>query len=434
MGVRVCKMLSKTSLPLLQRFAARQGVRCMSAGSWTDVPMAPLDPILGMSQRFQADTDDRKVNVSIGAYRTDEGKPLVLNCVKKAEKLLLDDTSLNKEYLPQRGDVTYSALCQQMLFGEGSQLLKDGVVATAQTLSGTGALRLGAEFVKRYAPEASVYISSPTWGTHNSIMDQAGVSYKPYRYWNKEGRNLDLEGMLADLQAAPEGSIVMLHAAAHNPTGVDPTADQWDQIKAVCAERNHVCWFDSAYQGFATGCLEKDAYALRSFADDGLPLFVSQSFAKNFGLYGERVGTFSLTCGTQDAVKHVMSQMDIIIRNLYSNPPKHGANIVKTVLSDPALYQEWRDELLAMSKRIQDMRAMLYEELVRLGTPGNWEHITSQIGMFSFTGLSPAQAKAMVDKHHIYMLGNGRVSMAGVTSGNVKYMAEAIDDVVRNVE
>merc|ERR1711904_44597 len=271
-------------------------------------------------------------------------------------------------------------------------------------------------------------------GTHNSIMDQAGVDYKPYRYWNAEGRNLDLAGMLADIEAAPEGSVIMLHAAAHNPTGVDPTNDQWDQIMAVCQARKHICWFDSAYQGFATGDLETDAYALRLFAENGLPLFVSQSFAKNFGLYGERIGTFSLTCGSQDSVKNVMSQLDIIIRNLYSNPPKHGANIVKTVLSDPALYQEWKDELAAMSYRIQDMRKALYDELIKLGTPGSWTHITSQIGMFSFTGLSPAQSKAMVEKHHIYMLKNGRISMAGVTSGNVKYLAAAIDDVVRNVE
>jgi aspartate/tyrosine/aromatic aminotransferase len=391
-----------------------------------------MDPILGMSQRYQADTDERKVNVSIGAYRTDEGKPLVLNCVKKAEAIILENASLNKEYLPQRGDVTYAELCQKMLFGDDSTLLANGLVATAQTLSGTGALRLGAEFVKRYGEGKSVYISTPTWGTHNSIMDQAGVPYKPYRYWNAEGRNLDLSGMLEDIQGAPDGSIIMLHAAAHNPTGVDPTKDQWDQIMAVCKAKGHICWFDSAYQGFATGCLEKDAYALRNFANNDLPLFVSQSFAKNFGLYGERVGTFSLTCGSSDAVKAVMSQMDIIIRNLYSNPPKHGANIVKTVLSDPALYQEWRDELLAMSVRIQDMRAELYSELQRLETPGSWEHVTSQIGMFSFTGLTPEQAKQMVEKHHIYMLGNGRVSMAGVTSGNVKYIAQAIDDVVRN--
>jgi len=419
-------------VPVMQRSMLRNNVRCMS--DWSNVQPAPLDPILGMSQRFAADTDPRKVNVSIGAYRTDEGKPLVLNCVRKAEKLIVDNHDLNKEYLPQRGDVTYAALCQQMLFGEDSALLKDGVVATAQTLSGTGALRLGAEFVKRYAPGATVYISNPTWGTHNSIMDQAGVSYKPYRYWDAENRNLNLTGMLEDIEAAPEGSIMMLHAAAHNPTGVDPTKEEWDQIMTVCQKKKHICWFDSAYQGFATGCLEKDAYALRKFAENGLPLFVSQSFAKNFGLYGERVGTFSLTCGSADTVKAVMSQLDVIIRNLYSNPPKHGANIVKTVLSDPALYQEWRDELLAMSMRIQDMRTVLYDELVSLQTPGSWTHITSQIGMFSFTGLTPAQSKAMVDKHHIYMLGNGRISMAGVTSTNVKYLAAAIDDVVRNVE
>jgi aspartate/tyrosine/aromatic aminotransferase len=414
----------------LQRTFLRANVRSISG--WSNVPAAPLDPILGMSQRFNADTDPRKVNVSIGAYRTDEGKPLVLNCVKTAEKRLVEDNTLNKEYLPQRGDATYSQLCQKMLFGEDSQLLKDGLVATAQTLSGTGALRLGAEFMKRYAPGTKVYISSPTWGTHNSIMDHAGVPYAPYRYWNAAGRDLDLAGMLEDLTNAPEGSVVMLHAAAHNPTGVDPTKEQWDQILEVCKARKHVCWFDSAYQGFATGCLEKDAYALRNFAANGLPVFVSQSFAKNFGLYGERVGTFSATCGSPESVKNVMSQFDIIIRNLYSNPPKHGANIVKTVLSDPALYQEWRDELLAMSVRIQDMRKELFDELTKLGTPGSWTHITSQIGMFSFTGLSKEQSAAMVDKHHIYMLGNGRISMAGVTSKNVKYIASSIDDVVRN--
>lgn len=424
-------MLSR-AVPTMQRDVLRSGVRCVAG--WSNVTLAPLDPILGMSQRFQADTDPRKVNVSIGAYRTDEGKPLVLNCVRKAEKRIIEDASLNKEYLPQRGDGTYAQLCQKMLLGEDSPLLKDGLVATVQTISGTGALRVGAEFVKRFAaPGTAIYISSPTWGTHNSIMDHAGVPYKPYRYWNAEGRNLDLAGMLADIEAAPERSVMLLHAAAHNPTGVDPTKEEWDKIMAVCKARKHVCWFDSAYQGFATGCLEKDAYALRKFAANGLPLFVSQSFAKNFGLYGERIGTFSLTCGSADAVTNCMSQLDIIIRNLYSNPPKHGANIVKTVLSDPALYQEWRDELLAMSVRIQDMRASLHDELGRLGTPGSWTHITSQIGMFSFTGLSPAQSKAMVEKHHIYMLGNGRISMAGVTSGNVKYLAASIDDVVRNV-
>jgi len=414
----------------LKRNVASTSARSMSA--WASVPQAPLDPILGMSQRFAADKDPRKVNVSIGAYRTDEGKPLVLNCVKKAEKLMLEDSSLNKEYLPQRGDVEYIGLCQKLLFGGDSKLLKDGLVATAQTLSGTGALRLGAEFVKRYAPGAAIYVSSPTWGTHNSIMEHAGVPCKPYRYWDPANRNLNLAGMLEDIEAAPEGSFMMLHAAAHNPTGVDPTQGEWDQIMAVCQKRKHICWFDNAYQGYATGCLDKDGYATRKFAENGLQLVISQSFAKNFGLYGERAGTFSVTCGSSDEVHNVMSQLDVIIRNLYSNPPKHGANIVKIVLKNPELEQEWRDELLAMSVRIQDMRKELLDELVRLGTPGSWTHITSQIGMFSFTGLSPAQSKAMVDKHHVYMLGNGRISMAGVTTKNVKYMAASIDDVVRN--
>eukprot|EP00462_Mataza_sp_D1_P004304 CAMPEP_0175105546 /NCGR_PEP_ID=MMETSP0086_2-20121207/10533_1 /TAXON_ID=136419 /ORGANISM="Unknown Unknown, Strain D1" /LENGTH=410 /DNA_ID=CAMNT_0016381441 /DNA_START=87 /DNA_END=1319 /DNA_ORIENTATION=+ len=403
-----------------------------SFGWVSDVPKAPLDPILGVSQRHAADTDPNKVNVSIGAYRTDEGKPLVLNCVKKAEAIVLADASLNKEYLPQRGDVAYTELCKEMLFGADSAVVKEGRVATVQTLSGTGALRLGAEFAKRFAKGSACYVSSPTWGTHNSIMEHADVEKKPYRYWNAEGRNLDLAGMLEDISNAPEGSMIMLHAAAHNPTGVDPTHEQWDQILQVCKQRNHICWFDSAYQGFATGDLDKDAYALRKFADAGCPIIVSQSFAKNFGLYGERVGTLSVVCESKDEVANVTSQLDVIIRNLYSNPPKHGANIVRTVLSNPELYQEWRDELLAMSLRIQDMRTALFNELQALGTPGDWSHITSQIGMFSFTGLTPAQSDAMVDKHHVYMLKNGRISMAGVTSKNVKYMAKAIDDVVRN--
>jgi len=422
---------------MFQRMVARNRVLPFARFASTfadDVKAAPLDPILGMSQRFNADTDPRKVNVSIGAYRTDEGKPLVLNCVRKAEQLVVSDHSLNKEYLPQRGDNSYSTLCAKMLYGENSSLVADGKIAITQTLSGTGALRLGAEFVKRYAAGKSIYISTPTWGTHNSIMDHAGVPIASYRYWDAKNRNLDINGMLEDIENAPDGSIMLLHAAAHNPTGVDPTHEQWDMIKAVCAKKGHICWFDSAYQGFATGDLEKDAYALRSFADSGMNVMVSQSFAKNFGLYGERIGSLSIVCSSKDAVGNVMSQLDVLIRNLYSNPPKHGANIVKTILSDPALYQEWRDELMGMSVRIQDMRKELFDELGRLGTPGDWSHITSQIGMFSFTGLSPAQSDAMVDKHHIYMLRNGRVSMAGVTSKNVKYMAAAIHDVVTTIE
>jgi aspartate/tyrosine/aromatic aminotransferase len=321
-----------------------------------------------------------------------------------------------------------------MLFGDDSKLVADGLVAVAQTLSGTGSLRLGAEFLKRYAPGKKVYISTPTWGTHTSIMEHAGLGTASYKYWNESGRNLDFNGMVDDIKKAPEGSIFLLHAAAHNPTGVDPTKEQWDQILEACKAGKHICWFDSAYQGFASGDLEKDAYAIRKFAAAGLNMLVSQSFAKNFGLYGERIGTLAVVCSKKDSVASVLSQLDVLIRNLYSNPPKHGANIVRTILSDKALTQEWHAELFAMSKRIQDMRTALFNELKKLGTPGNWSHITSQIGMFSYTGLSPAQSDAMVEKHHVYMLRNGRISMAGVTTKNVVYLAQAIDDVVRNVK
>jgi len=354
---------------------------------------------------------------------------LVLNCVRTAEQRIVNDHSLNKEYLPQRGDVAFTEHCKKLMFGEDADTSK---VATVQTLSGTGALRLASEFIKRYAPGRTVYLSNPTWGTHNSILAHADVAAGSYRYWDAESRGLDIEGMLEDIQNAPDGSAIMLHAAAHNPTGVDPTREQWGQILEVCLAKNHIVWFDCAYQGYATGDLEADAFAIRSFTAAGANILVSQSFAKNIGLYGERVGALNIVCSNSESVANVTSQLDVIIRNLYSSPPKHGASIVKTIMDDPALYAEWKGELADMSNRILDMRSALFDELTALGTPGSWTHIKSQIGMFSFTGLTVAQSEAMVDKHHIYMLKNGRISMAGVTTKNVKYIAAAIDDVVRN--
>jgi aspartate/tyrosine/aromatic aminotransferase len=243
---------------------------------------------------------------------------------------------------------------------------------------------------------------------------------------------LDLAGMLEDIRAAPKRSLILLHACAHNPTGVDPTHEEWKQIAAVCKEMDHLPWFDSAYQGFASGDLTKDSWAIRFFANAGFEMLVSQSFAKNFGLYGERIGTFSVIVDDKNNTEKVMSQLDTIIRTMYSNPPLHGARIVETVLSSPKLTQLWRDEMVDMSSRIINMRKIIFDELKRLNTPGNWTHITSQIGMFSYTGLTPKQCESMINKHHIYLLKNGRISMAGVTSKNAPYIAAAIDDVVRN--
>jgi aspartate/tyrosine/aromatic aminotransferase len=417
----------------LEGNAAQNQIDTVDCAFMDDVNAAPADAILGISQAYQADTDARKINVSVGAYRTNEGKPLVLQCVTKAEEIIQKDKSLNKEYLRQRGDPEYTNLARTLLFGKTCKPLVEGRIASCQTLSGTGSLRVGAEFIKRFLPGRTVYHSSPTWGTHKSILSHANVPAKPYRYWDAKGKKLDIKGMLEDISSAPMGSIFLLHAAAHNPTGVDPTHEQWLQIAEACQRNGNICWFDSAYQGFATGDLEKDAFAISHFANSGFPVMASQSFAKNFGLYGERIGTFNVVCARAEKVAPVMSQLDIIIRNLYSNPPKHGAMIVKTVLKDPALTQMWKDELLQMSLRIQAMRKALVGELKKLGTPGDWSHITSQIGMFSFTGLSKPQCENMTKKHHIYMLMNGRVSMAGVTTKNVGYIAAAIDETVRNV-
>jgi aspartate/tyrosine/aromatic aminotransferase len=284
------------------------------------IEQAKPDAILGVAQAFAKDTDPRKVNVSVGAYRTDEGKPLVLRCVTAAEERLVKDKSLNKEYLKQRGDPEFAKLASTLLFGKKSAPVTEGRIASAQTLSGTGALRVGAEFVKRFLPNRSVYVSNPTWGTHKTIMAHAGVDCKTYSYWDAKTKALDFKGMLNDIATAPQGSIFLLHAAAHNPTGVDPTREQWVEIANAMAANGNIAWFDSAYQGFATGDLDVDAFAISHFANTGHPMLASQSFAKNFGLYGERVGTFNVVCAQKSSVEKVLSQLDIIIRNLYSNP------------------------------------------------------------------------------------------------------------------
>lgn len=426
---RLSNILSTLGAPQVQANSVSAG-DC--GGHIKDVPVAAPDAIFFVKQSHDADKDPRKVNVGIGAYRTDEGKPLVLECVKKAEQLIVSNDKRVKEYLGQQGDAAFLEVARTAMFGENASSLKEGLVASLQALSGTGALRLCAEFFKDYFPGKSIYISNPTWGNHKAIFKRVGVPIKSYTYWDANTRGLNLYGMLSDLRAAPMGSIVMLHTCAHNPTGVDPTKAQWDEIAKVCKERNLYPLFDTAYQGFATGDLENDCYSVRLFDKLGFEFAVCQSFAKNIGLYGERVGAVHFRCSTPNEVKAVMSQVKLYVRWMYSNPPRHGAAIVATVLGDPELYALWQKELTAMSLRIKSMRDALKARLIKNGTPGTWEHITSQIGMFSFTGLTPAQCEQMTKKHHVYMLKNGRISMAGVTSKNVNYLADAIDDCVRN--
>jgi len=292
-------------------------------------------------------------------------------------------------------------------------------------------LRIGADFLHRILGKNTVYYSNPTWGNHGLIFGRAGYTdLRQYRYWDAENRNLDFPGMMEDLGQAPSGAVVILHACAHNPTGVDPTREQWAQIAEVCKSRDLFVFFDCAYQGFASGSLDTDAWAVRYFVDQGFEIFCSQSFSKNFGLYNERAGNLSIVVKDPSVMANFQAQITLIVRAMYSNPPSHGVRIVQTVLEDPALYQEWRDCIVIMSQRIKDMRAGLRQRLEALGTPGDWSHITSQIGMFSYVGLTKDQCVWLQKERSLYLLKSSRISMCGVTPGNIDYVAKAISEAV----
>jgi len=412
---------------------AKEEVSAVSSSKFAHVEALPPDAIFFTKARYKADTDPRKINLGIGAYRTNEGKPYVLEVVKKAEKALLEDKSLNKEYLPIGGDAEFILASQKSLLGD-CKSLAEGRVAGVQTLSGTGSLRIVANFFANNFPGVTIYKSNPTWGNHRKVFMKAGLNQADYRYWDPSTKGLDIDGMLEDLQNAPSGSIILLHACAHNPTGVDPTEAQWVKIKDVMQAKGHIAFFDSAYQGYATGSLDKDAFAVRLFEEAGMEFVVSQSYSKNLGLYGERVGCASVVCSSPEVRKACDTQLRAIIRPMYSNPPKHGCYIAKWVMNNPENFEAWKKELEYMSNRIIEMRVALKQALIDRGCPGNWDHITDQIGMFSYTGLSPTQVEYIEKKYHIYMLSTGRVSMAGVNQSSVGYIADAMTDAVKNVK
>ncbi|KAJ4806561.1 Aspartate aminotransferase [Rhynchospora pubera] len=397
---------------------------------FANVVQAPEDPILGVTVAYNKDLSPLKVNLGVGAYRTEEGKPLVLNVVKNAEQSLINDPSRFKEYLPITGLAEFNKLSAKLIFGADSPAIQENRVATVQCLSGTGSLRVGGEFLAKHYHERSIYIPVPTWGNHPKVFMMAGLKPMSYRYYDPSTRGLDFQGLVEDLSAAPEGSIVLLHACAHNPTGVDPTPEQWEQIRQLLRARSLLPFFDSAYQGFASGSLDKDAHSVRLFVADGGELLMAQSYAKNMGLYGERVGALSIVCKSADVAGKVESQLKLVIRPMYSNPPLHGASIVATILRSPELYHEWTVELKAMADRIISMRQELFNALQAKGTPGDWSHIIKQIGMFTFTGLNKEQVAFMTREYHIYMTSDGRISMAGLNSKNLPQLADAIHAAV----
>lgn len=328
----------------------------------------------------------------------------------------------------QAGDPKFVNEALKFGYGADSVPLLENRIQGVQALSGTGGLRVMGELLQKNG-HSQIYVPNPTWGNHIPIFTNAGLEVKKYRYYDAATSSLDFDGMVADIKDIPEKSVVLLHACAHNPTGMDPTLEQWKQLSELVKERQLLPFFDCAYQGFASGDATIDAASVRMFVDDGHLLAMIQSFSKNFGLYGHRIGALSVVGGSEDEAARVVSQLKRTIRPMYSNPPRHGARIVSTILSDPKLSQDFVDQCRGMADRINTMRTELRTRLEQSGSNHSWEHITRQIGMFAYSGLTKEQVEQMRDKHHIYCTLDGRISMAGVTSGNVDYIAQAIHDV-----
>jgi len=396
-----------------------------------NVEMGPPDAILGVTEAYKRDTNPKKVNLGVGAYRDDQGKPWVLPSIRKAEEIIIN-SKLDKEYTTISGIPEFTANAIKLALGESSSVLKDKRNATVQTISGTGALRTGADFLSKwFSTSKQIYQPTPTWGNHVPIFKFAGLEVKQYSYYDKKTCGFDEAGCLKDIAKIPKKSIILLHACAHNPTGVDPTEEQWKKISEVCKKQELFVFFDMAYQGFASGCTVKDAFAVRYFLEQGHNICLAQSFAKNMGLYGERVGAFTIVANDSDEAARVMSQLKILIRPVISNPPIHGARIATKVLTDENLKKEWLSDVKTMADRIIGMRTQLKSLLAKEGSTKNWNHITSQIGMFCFTGLDAQQVEKLTKEYSIYLTKDGRISVAGVSSKNVEYLAHALHRVTK---
>lgn len=411
----------------------------LSIPFWGSTNPAPADPILGITEDFAKDTNTHKVNLSVGAYRDGEGAPCVLPSIQMAEAVL-SQKKLNKEYTGITGSKSFTELVGRFLYGSfsvGTHLLEEDRVVVAQSLSGTGALKLVGELIKQWSPHSSraVYTSSPTWANHDNIFANCGLEPRWYAYYDTATNSLDIEGLKRDLGAAEQGSAVLLHACCHNPTGLDPTAEQWKEILAVVIDRGLIPIVDIAYQGFQSGHLAQDLFLLQLVSEacvQGLlpTAFVCQSFAKNMGLYGERVGSLSIIASDKATKAAVESQLKKTIRSIYSSPPIHGSQLVEIVLFDEAIFAQWNKDVQIMAERIRSMRTALFEQLAAKSAR-NWEHLIQQNGMFAYTGLTPAQISQLKSQYSIYATMDGRFSISGLNEGNVTYVAEAVDAVTR---
>jgi aromatic-amino-acid transaminase len=392
------------------------------------VEMAPRDPILGLNEQFNADTNPAKVNLGVGVYFDDNGKLPLLQCVQAAEKTMMEKPTA-RGYLPIDGIAAYDAAVKSLVFGADSEPVKSGRVATVQGIGGTGGLKIGADFLKKLNPNAKVLISDPSWENHRALFTSAGFTVESYRYYDATNRGVDFDGMLADLNAAVPGTIILLHACCHNPTGYDITAAQWDQVIATVKAKSLVPFLDMAYQGFGHGITE-DGAVIGKFVAAGMDFFVSTSFSKSFSLYGERVGALSVLCESKDEADRVLSQLKIVIRTNYSNPPIHGGAVVAAVLGNPELRALWEKELGEMRVRIKAMRQKLVDGLKAAGVKQDMSFITSQIGMFSYSGLSKDQMVRLRNEFGVYGTDTGRMCVAALNSKNIDYVCASIAKVV----
>ncbi|CAF3331132.1 unnamed protein product [Rotaria socialis] len=399
---------------------------------FSNISSDPPIEVFHLTELFNQDADPSKVNLGIGVYQDENGKTSTLPIIRSVEQQMANDLILTKNYLKATGLDIFCTAGLKLLLGEQSSAIKEKRACSIQSLSGTGALRIGLDFLYRNDYRIG-YVSEPTWGNHQSILQTVGFEVRKYRYWNQEKLTLDIDGLINDLESAPEKSIIILHACSHNPTGCDPTHEQWMRISDTCKSRQLVPFFDIAYQGFSSGDLDMDAWSIRYFVHDAKhELFIAQSFAKNFSLYNERIGHLVGVFKSCDIVSKFRTQMTTIIRRNYSNPPVHGAYIVATILNNPNLYEEWKTNVRAMYERIHSMRQLFYSKLKQLNISGTWEHIIQQTGMFAYTGLNSRQCQLLIQKHHVYIMSDGRINVCAITLNNVDELVEKFYDVITN--
>lgn len=396
---------------------------------WKNIEAAPADSILGLTEAFKKETNPNKVNLGVGVYKDDAGNTPVLQSVKDAEKILLEKEQ-TKSYLPISGDPVYASSVQKLIFGENSEVISNGRAATIHAPGGTGALRVGAELLKKFNSQAKVWVSKPTWANHKGIFAAAGFAIAEYNYYDAASMCLDFPALVASLEAVPAGDIVLLHTCCHNPSGVDLNEEQWKQVVAIGKAKGWIPFLDFAYQGFGAG-VEQDRFAVEQFAAAGVDFFVASSFSKNFGLYNERTGALTVISPTREESVVAMSHLKTTVRVIYSNPPAHGGLVAATILSDPALYTQWLGELNAMRERIVAMRTMLVDGIAARGIDRDFSFIKDQRGMFSFSGLNDDVVKWLRDNKAIYVVGGGRINLAGLTSSNIDYVCDAIAEILK---